>query len=75
VTLRHRVERLERRHQVSQRISDVHVHYGERDPRESCEKCKAMTEKEYRAWLAKDDGGHIKVIEICRSPAADSIGG
>jgi len=47
---------------------EVHIHEGAaiENPREHCPQCKAMTEEEYRAWLA-DKSPWVKVIEIHRA--------
>ena len=66
MTLEDRLKRLEKRAvPVEGRAFEVHFHEGAAigNPREFCERCKAMTDGEYRAWLA-DKSGRVRVIEV-----------
>lgn len=69
MSLKHRLERLESIEQSDFPLGETHLHEvydGLDNTRETCEKCRAMTEEEYQAWLsgAYSKPGRIKTIEV-----------
>ena len=72
MTLEDRLKRLEKRATPAREGAfEVHFHEGAAigNPRKFCERCKAMTDSEYREWLADRDG-RIKIIEVSRAEKA-----
>jgi len=63
-----RIKKLEGRANPKEVQHEVHIHEGAaiENPREHCERCKAMTEEEHRAWCADRSPG-VKIIEIRRA--------
>jgi len=74
MTLEGRVKRLEKwASPANGGAFEAHFHEGAaiENPRAFCERCRAMTDNEYREWLA-DSSGRISFIEV---PCAEKAPG
>jgi len=70
MSLESRIRRLENAAGTGEPRHEVHFHMGPAagNPREYCEKCKAMTDEEYAEWCRLKEDGRMRVVVIIEPP-------